>query len=159
MVKAYLRYAKSASFGVIASGSSNTVYDLSGKLAICPALEDVIIWHVKQGTQVARWHDDDVKAEVTCITRCCSVDKKKDAEMEEYAVGYADGSVRIWSLKTNSCRITFNGHKSAVSALHFNRDNSLLVSGSKDSDLIVWDCIAENGLYRYAKCSCLTYMD
>jgi U3 small nucleolar RNA-associated protein 12 len=27
------------------------------------------------------------------------------------AAGYADGTVRIWSLDTNDCAVTFSGHK------------------------------------------------
>ena len=52
MVKAYLRYEPLANFGVIASTQSNITYDHTGKLAITPALEDVLLWDLKKGTQV-----------------------------------------------------------------------------------------------------------
>ena len=52
MVQSYLRYEKDASFGVIASPSGNVLYDKTGTLAIVPALENVIVWNIKQGTQV-----------------------------------------------------------------------------------------------------------
>ena len=52
MVKAYLRYEPLATFGVIASTQSNIVYDHTGKVAITPALEEVILWDLKKGTEV-----------------------------------------------------------------------------------------------------------
>jgi U3 small nucleolar RNA-associated protein 12 len=52
MVKAYLRYEALASFGVVASTLSNICYDDKGKLAITPALEEVLIWDLRKGVQV-----------------------------------------------------------------------------------------------------------
>ena len=44
--------------------------------------------------------------------------------------------------------MSFNGHRSAVTVLAFNGAGSHLASGSKDTDIIVWDLIAETGLYK-----------
>ena len=52
MVKAYLRYEALASFGVIASTLANIIYDHTGKIAIAPALEEVILWDLKKGVEV-----------------------------------------------------------------------------------------------------------
>lgn len=52
MVKAYLRYEPLATFGVITSTLSNIVYDHTGKIAVSPALEEVILWDLKKGVQV-----------------------------------------------------------------------------------------------------------
>jgi U3 small nucleolar RNA-associated protein 12 len=52
MVKAYLRYEALASFGVVASTLSNICYDKTGKLAIAPALEEVLVWDLRKGVQV-----------------------------------------------------------------------------------------------------------
>ena len=80
----------------------------------------------------------------------------------------------IWNLLSCDCQVTFSGHKSAVTCLHFDSTNTRLVSGSKvnlsyhavagsqnlvcvcvcvsfliqDTDVIVWDVIGETGLYR-----------
>ncbi|KAI8055175.1 WD40-repeat-containing domain protein [Syncephalis plumigaleata] len=140
MVKAYLRYEQTSSFGVIASGQSNTVYDASGKLAIAPALEDVIVWDLKKGVQVGRWHDSDNKAQVSCIAR--------SPDGQHFAVGYSDGAIRLWNVTTHQSTVTFNGHKSAVSALSFDKQGNRLVSGARDTNLIVWDVVGEVGLYR-----------
>ncbi|SCV71583.1 BQ2448_3171 [Microbotryum intermedium] len=139
MVRSYLRHGPTESFGVIASSSSNSVYD--GKRAYVPALEDVLVWDVKKGEQHAMWHETGLKALVTSIAR-------SPVDWDQFAVGYADGSIRVWSAATTSVIVTLNGHKSAVSALAWDRDGARLVSGSKDTDVILWDVIAEVGLFR-----------
>jgi hypothetical protein len=52
MVKAYQRYTPRITFGVVASGNSNIIYDAEGKYAVSPALEDVSIWDLKKGELV-----------------------------------------------------------------------------------------------------------
>lgn len=54
MVKAYLRYEPLATFGVIASTQSNIVCDHTGKIAVTPALEEVILWDLKKGSEVLK---------------------------------------------------------------------------------------------------------
>ena len=51
MVKAYLRYELSNTFGVINS-NANVVYDYSGKLVVSAALENINVWNVRQGVLV-----------------------------------------------------------------------------------------------------------
>ena len=65
-----------------------------------------------------------------------------------FAVGYADGSVRLWDSSLGSVRAAFNGHRKAVTALAFDTQGVRLASGSQDTDLIVWDLVADVGLYR-----------
>lgn len=92
------------------------------------------------------------------------------------AVGYEDGAVRIFSLLNGESNVSFNGHKTAVSAMHYDSLGARLVTGSRvskeeflffakvcfkacvkhvlplsppqDTDVIVWDIINECGLYR-----------
>lgn len=55
MVKAYLRYDLTDTFGVITS-AANVLLLHGGKTAVAASLENVSIWNTKQGTQVrARW--------------------------------------------------------------------------------------------------------
>lgn len=49
------------------------------------------------------------------------------------AVGYEDGAVRIFSLLSGESNVSFNGHKSAVTVLHYDRLGARLVTGSKVS--------------------------
>ncbi|BGP42296.1 beta transducin [Rhodotorula kratochvilovae] len=137
MVRSYLRHGNTDAFGVIASGPA--VYD--GRKAYCPALEDVLVWDVKKGEQVAMWHETGLRALVTSISR-------SPTDWDQFAVGYADGSVRLWNAKTQAVTVTFNGHKTAISALAWDRDGTRLASGAKDTDIIVWDVVGEVGLFR-----------
>ena len=43
-----------------------------------------------------------------------------------------DESVCIWDVKTGKCLRTLPAHSDPVSAVHFNRDGSLIVSSSYD---------------------------
>ncbi|KAI0254369.1 WD-repeat-containing protein [Lactifluus subvellereus] len=138
MVQSYLRHGPTQAFGVVCSPSSNSVYD--GKLAYVPALEDVLVWDVKTGQMVAMWHETGHRAEVTCIER--------SPKGGTFAVGYADGSIRLWDISSNSVVATFNGHKRAVTALAFDDTGARLASGSQDTDLILWDIVGEAGLFR-----------
>jgi U3 small nucleolar RNA-associated protein 12 len=52
MVKAYLRYELTSSWGVITSHGSNVAYDHTGKYFITAALENVSIWNVKTAVLV-----------------------------------------------------------------------------------------------------------
>lgn len=87
------------------------------------------------------WHETGLRALVTAISR-------SPADWDSFAVGYADGSVRLWNAKTQAVTVTFNGHKTAVSALAWDRDGTRLATGAKDTDIIVWDVIGEVGLFR-----------
>ncbi|KAI5428738.1 hypothetical protein KIW84_033654 [Lathyrus oleraceus] len=59
-----------------------------------------------------------------------------------------DGSIRIWDSDKGTCETTLNGHKGAVTAFRYNKAGSLLASGSKDNDVILWDVVGETGLFR-----------
>lgn len=91
--------------------------------------------------QLAMWHETGHRAEVTCIRR--------SPQSNIFAVGYVDGSIRLWNASSESVTTTFNGHKKAVTALAFDERGTRLASGSQDTDLIVWDVVGEAGLYRY----------
>ena len=88
------------------------------------------------------WHESGHRAEVTCLAH--------SPQKDTFAVGYADGSIRLWNASAGSVIATFNGHKKAVTALAFDEAGVRLASGSQDTDLILWDVVAEAGLFRYA---------
>ncbi|KAJ7068170.1 quinon protein alcohol dehydrogenase-like superfamily [Mycena amicta] len=138
MVVSYLRHGPTQAFGVVCSSSANSLYD--GKCAYVPALEDILVWDVKKGEMLAMWHETGHRAEVTVVLR--------SPQQDTFAVGYADGSIRLWSASAGSVLTTFNGHKKAVTALAFDERGTRLASGSQDTDLIVWDVLAEAGLFR-----------
>ncbi|KAK8218264.1 WD40-repeat-containing domain protein [Phyllosticta capitalensis] len=149
MVKSYVKYEHSHTFGVVNSATSNAVWvpdaganRLTGAgHAYVGANEEVLCWDVKKGDLLSRWHDRACSAEVTAIAQ-----SKTDPDV--FAVGYADGSIRVWDSKTSSLLISFNGHKSAVTHLTFDDSGVRLASGSKDTDIIVWDLVGEVGLFK-----------
>lgn len=55
------------------------------------------------------------------------------------AAAIADGTIRVWRDGIGGTSTTFNGHVDVVSALDFNGDGSLLVSGGRDNDVLIWD--------------------
>ena len=61
---------------------------------------------------------------------------------------YADGSIRIWDSKTGTVIISFNGHRSSITILTFDREGVRLASGATDTDIIIWDLIGEVGLFK-----------
>ncbi|KAK3330816.1 hypothetical protein B0H66DRAFT_635806 [Apodospora peruviana] len=150
MVKSYLKFEPSKSFGLVATGTSNLVWSPSkekaGKAtgaghAIVAANEEVLTWDIKKGELLSRWRDENCKAQVTAICQ-----SKTDPDV--YAIGYEDGSIRLWDSTIATVVVSFNGHKSAITVLAFDKAGVRLASGAKDTDVIVWDLIAEVGQYK-----------
>jgi len=63
-------------------------------------------------------------------------------------VGHADGSIRIWDSLSATILLTFNGHRSAITHLVFDREGLRLASGSKDTDIILWNLLNEAAEYK-----------
>ena len=61
---------------------------------------------------------------------------------------YGDGSIRIWDSRIATVIINFNGHRSGITTLAFDKSGVRLASGAQDTDVIVWDLVAEIGLFR-----------
>ncbi|KAK4154654.1 hypothetical protein C8A00DRAFT_32547 [Chaetomidium leptoderma] len=147
MVKSYLKFEPSKSFGVVASSNSNLVWSSRGKAgtgagqAIVAANEEVLVWDIKKGELLGRWREENCRSKVTAIAQ-----SKTDPDV--FAVGYEDGSIRLWDSKIATAVVSFNGHKSAVTILAFDKTGVRLASGARDTDVIVWDLVAEVGQYK-----------
>ncbi|KAH8815062.1 WD40-repeat-containing domain protein [Xylogone sp. PMI_703] len=151
MVKSYLKYEHTKTFGLVTSSSSNVVWCSEGSdtsarstgsgRAIVGANEEVLCWDVKKGELLSRWRDSDCQSQVTAI-------EQSKTDQDIFAVGYDDGSIRVWDSKIGNVIVSFNGHRSAVTILSFDQSGVRLASGSKDTDVIVWDLVAEVGLFR-----------
>ena len=91
------------------------------------------------------WHDTGHRAAVTAI----AASRKGDV----FAVGYADGSIRLWDAASGTVLVRFNGHKKSVTALSFDAEGFRLASGSQDTDIILWDILGAEGIKRQAHTS------
>ncbi|KAI9711391.1 MAG: hypothetical protein M1828_001936 [Chrysothrix sp. TS-e1954] len=156
MVRSYLKYEQSHAFGTITTSTSNTIFvpptststptsstsrTTSLGKAYTAANEEVLCWDIKTGELVSRWRDNACTAQVTAIAR-----SKTDADV--FAVGYHDGSIRVWDARIGKVLIRFNGHRSAVTILAFDGQGVRVASGSRDTDIIIWDLVSETGLFR-----------
>ncbi|KAL4144980.1 hypothetical protein PRNP1_012654 [Phytophthora ramorum] len=140
MVKSYLRYERSSSFGVISSLEGNVLYDASGRFALAPALQDVAVWNVRQGSKVRDLLAPESGGQVTALAL--------SPDGGDVACGYSSGAVRVFKLATGVLEVTLDGHKGAVEALAYRADGAELASGSRDTDVIVWDLVSQTGRFR-----------
>ncbi|KAF2498404.1 F-box/WD repeat-containing protein pof1 [Lophium mytilinum] len=153
MVRSYSKYEQSQAFAVVNSASSNLVWAADSSISIgsgrssgagrayVGANEEVLCWDVKKGELLSRWRDTASNAQVTAIAR-------SGADQDVFAVGYEDGSIRIWDERTSTIIISFNGHKSAITTLTFDASGVRLASGARDTDIILWDLVTEVGLFK-----------
>ena len=71
-----------------------------------------------------------------------------------FAVSYTDGSIKLWSFLPSQPseeateQVTFNGHKKGVTILSWDAEGTRLASGGSEGEIVVWDRIAEVGLFR-----------
>lgn len=142
VTKQYLRVEPTVTFGLVASHRSSIVlldrHDNSGRCAAVGACEHVIVWDLHTKEKIFTLTGD--KHEVTVLAR--------SPDHTHLAVGYMDGSVRVFELRAGECTVAFHGHRSAVTALAYDHDGLRIVSGAKDTDVIVWDVVSEAGLFR-----------
>ena len=146
MVRSYRKYEHAQTFGTITSGTSNVLWSapetgLGNRStdvghAYVGANHEVLCWDVRMGELLSRWRDDDCEALVTSIAR-------SSREPDIFAVGYGDGSIRIWDSQTANILLSFNGHRSAITNLVFDATGSRLASGSRDTDIIIWNLVSE----------------
>ena len=66
----------------------------------------------------------------------------------DLAVGLSDNSIRILSLADLSPKYLIHAHKLSVFALHYSPDFRLLISGSRDAQLKVWDSVQHYALHQ-----------
>jgi WD40 repeat protein len=57
----------------------------------------------------------------------------------EMAVGFSDWKIRIYDLENFALKLTLGGHQNSVFSLQYLKDSNLLVSGSRDAHLMIWD--------------------
>jgi len=100
------------------------------------------------------WHATGVTSPITGLLRAPSPSESSSESAETFAVSYANGSIRLWSWDAENPSeeateiVTFNGHKKGVTTLAWDAEGSRLASGGTEGEIVVWDRIAEVGLFR-----------
>ncbi|KAK2858398.1 hypothetical protein FQN49_004767 [Arthroderma sp. PD_2] len=80
MVKSYLKFEASRTFGLVTSASANAVWLKDEKSsnsarktgagrAVVGAGENVLCWDIKKGDLLSKWSDPDCQAQVTAIAQ------------------------------------------------------------------------------------------
>ena len=133
--KEYLKWEYQGSYGITLSQAANivTVDDFLVLIASC---HHVYLWNVRTKS-IAR---------VFTVSEFCRV--SRIAKGRNLAVGYNDGKVRLFDFNSSDCLAVLCGHKSEVTCLNFNQNDTLLLSGGKDTNIVIWDVIDQVGLYR-----------
>ena len=158
MLKTYLRYESSSETGVIASSRSNSL--LVGQadqiFAITPAYDSALCWDIMKGELRARYKQrKDMDGEVTCLG--IYIQNKSLIDIGVLVIGRMRGRVDLHEFRKNkpnepmitqAPRASLLGHSSAVTFACFNEDGSRLATASKDTFIVIWDPIAETGLFR-----------
>ncbi|XP_042900254.1 WD repeat-containing protein 3 isoform X1 [Parasteatoda tepidariorum] len=139
--KQYLRFEPGNIFGLVASSTAKILpvnYSNKNNLFAVPACENIYVWNLqsKEKSQVLAGE----KSNVTCFV--------VDNGCRNITVGYADGKIKVFDLKTGRCEVSFLGHKSAVSCLTYENKGSNLASGGKDCEIVLWNVTDQAGLFR-----------
>ncbi|KAH8930731.1 WD40 repeat-like protein [Atractiella rhizophila] len=149
MVRSYERYGPTESFGVIATTSSSTCVHI-GKHGFVGGNEDVLVWNLKTGELESMFHAQSHIFPVTAIAVSPALTVQKE---HVFAIGYADGSIRIFEWKVGGemhppVKMTLNGHGKAVSALAWDADGVRLASGGGEGEIVIWDTLEGIGMFR-----------
>ncbi|CAH0390476.1 unnamed protein product [Bemisia tabaci] len=141
LTKQYLRFVPSGVCNIIASSTCNICFVVvngqEGRFVAVGAAEDVVIWDLRLSEKTQQYTRDS-KFLATYI-----------ASSEHYlAVGYSDGTVNTFDLRSGNLLQVFPGHRSPISSLAFDPRNLRLASGAKDTEIVVWDLVAESGIQR-----------
>lgn len=79
---------------------------------------------------------------------CCFLLAQDSSSFSFLICRYSDGCIRLFHTTNHQLKVVLNGHRSAISAFRFDAGSTRLLSGSKDTDIVAWDLLAETGLFR-----------
>jgi U3 small nucleolar RNA-associated protein 12 len=158
MVKAYSRYNESGAIGLIhADAAGSTVsWSNSGKSIFSASGTHVVEINVKTGTQVAsvsctRKTLDEGMYGSTLSLRQPARASSIACDSEHLVVGCTDGSLRVLQLPLGEDErqvASFHGHRGSINAIAMEKSAGLIATGGRDTEIVVWDIVAEAGICR-----------
>lgn len=99
----------------------------------CAKLGQLLVWEWKSESYILKQQGH--YFDVNCLAY------SPDSQL--LATGADDNKVKVWTVSSGCCFVTFSEHTNAVTALHFMASNHCLLSASLDGTVRAWD------LFRY----------
>ncbi|CAN6441188.1 unnamed protein product [Victoria cruziana] len=99
----------------------------------CAKLGQLLVWEWRSETYILKHQGH--YFDVNCLAY------SPDSQL--LATGADDNKIKVWTVSSGFCFVTFSEHTNAVTALHFTANNNCLLSASLDGTVRAWD------LFRY----------
>ncbi|EPS71139.1 hypothetical protein M569_03614 [Genlisea aurea] len=99
----------------------------------CARLGQLLVWEWKSESYILKQQGH--YFDVNCLAY------SPDSQL--LATGADDNKIKVWTVSSGFCFVTFSEHTNAVTALHFMASNHCLLSASLDGTVRAWD------LFRY----------
>ncbi|KAL2493510.1 periodic tryptophan protein 2 [Abeliophyllum distichum] len=114
---------------------TNVVFnDLGNWLTFgCGKLGQLLVWEWKSESYILKQQGH--YFDVNCLAY--------SPDSQFLATGADDNKIKVWTVSSGFCFVTFSEHTNAVTALHFMASNHCLLSASLDGTVRAWD------LFRY----------
>lgn len=146
----------------------SSAIDATGSLLATGASDGIVkVWDIERGytthtfsghgglvTALRFFQVDFVEAEDASVKASKSRKKRRQSELEqesagsEVTTGYRlasgdeNGQVRVWNLLKRTCAASLNSHGTVVHCLDYDPEQRLLMTGSRDKTVILWDAVA-----------------
>ncbi|CAO4365667.1 unnamed protein product [Caenorhabditis nigoni] len=138
LTKDYLKYEHAGSCGCVGSTNGQLVA-IDGQTVAVSANEYLNFYNMRTAEKVNEIIES--TKPITCVRQC--------ENKPILAIGYADGSVKLFDRENEDAEpIMFSGHKKAVNCIEFSSDGLLFATGGKDGVIVLWDILAERGMFR-----------
>lgn len=134
MSKSYVKFELFETLGVVVSRPG---FVLAGPYAVCAMLERVGLWSLLEG-KIVREIPSISSALVTALAR--------SADLKTFAVGYSDGTIRIFSVSPFDEILTLHASRRPISSIAFRDDGDVLASASGTS-ISFWDLPSSRGMF------------
>ncbi|KAG5006458.1 hypothetical protein AAZX31_09G079900 [Glycine max] len=97
----------------------------------CAKLGQLLVWEWRSESYILKQQGH--YFDVNCVAY------SPDSQL--LATGADDNKVKVWTLSSGFCFVTFSEHTNAVTALHFMPSNNVLLSASLDGTIRAWDLL------------------